>query len=204
MKKNNRGFNKKTEFNRNSYVTASLFVVFALLTGVYLALPGEDDQTVLNPDPLSGIQTTVTETDGEATTDETTTGETTEETSSVKESSLESLRLAVEVAKSKKVAELEAVMGAADTDDATKDEAKTELETINSNSEHAEMLEATIKSKGYEDVLVRVNEDQVQLVVEIENAEAVPATEEINELYILAKTEFGNDPYVTIEFEPVN
>ncbi len=185
---------KKTNFNRNSYVTAALFVVFVILTGVYWTLddvPGTE--MVSNPDPAPGVTTTIKEKDTDA--------ESTEVDAS---SALDHLRLELEVALSKKESELEGIVASSTHTQEQKDEAKQELDDMSSSKEHADALEATIRAKGYEGVLVRVNEEAVQVVVEIENEEAVPTTSEINELYILAKTEFANDPYVTIKFQPIN
>ena len=61
-----------------------------------------------------------------------------------------------------------------------------------------------IKAKGYSDALVRVNEETVQVIVQVENKAAFPSVEEVNELYLMAKTEFTNNPDVSIEIQPLN
>ncbi|HAX72849.1 MAG TPA: hypothetical protein DCY20_04940 [Firmicutes bacterium] len=169
--------------NRNSYVTAALFVVFALLTVFYYALGDEmPDSKVSSENPAPGINL---------------------ETDAVS-NPLDTLRLELDTQRSAKVEELKSVIASADSDATTKSDAKDSIAKINKEYEHAQALESMIKSKGYDDVLVRVNEDAVQVIVQVADSDSFPSVEAINELYVMAKTEFTNDPYVTVEVRQLN
>ena len=194
--------------NKNSYVTAALFVVFVLLTVFYFSI-GDSEQSAsqvgstsmapqanltINPtDAQNADELTVSE--GEETTGDDTTSET---------MSIQALRTSLEKEKSQRVAELTAIIASKDYDAEEKSQAKDELEKINKDSQHQSTLETMIKAKGYSDVVVRVNEEVVQVSVQLEESQEYPSVEALNELYMMAKTEFANDPDVTIQFTPVN
>ena len=194
--------------NKNSYVTAALFVVFVLLTVFYFSI-GDSEQSAsqvgstsmapqanltINPtDAQNADELTVSE--GEETTSDDTTSET---------MSIQALRTSLEKEKSQRVAELTAIIASKDYDAEEKSEAKDELEKINKDSQHQSTLETMIKAKGYSDVVVRVNEEVVQVSVQLEESQEYPSVEALNELYMMAKTEFANDPDVQIQFTPVN
>ena len=61
-----------------------------------------------------------------------------------------------------------------------------------------------IKSKGYSDVLVRVNDDAVQVHLELSESQSKLSVEELNEIIMMAKTEFTNNPDVNIVYTPIN
>ena len=194
--------------NKNSYVTAALFVVFVLLTVFYFSI-GDSEQSAsqvgstsmapqanltINPtDAQNADELTVSE--GEETTGDDTTSET---------MSIQALRTSLEKEKSQRVAELTAIIASKDYDAEEKSQAKDELEKINKDSQHQSTLETMIKAKGYSDVVVRVNEEVVQVSVQLEESQEYPSVEALNELYMMAKTEFANDPDVSIQFTPVN
>ena len=194
--------------NKNSYVTAALFVVFVLLTVFYFSI-GDSEQSAsqvgstsmapqanltINPtDAQNADELTVSE--GEETTGDDTTSET---------MSIQALRTSLEKEKSQRVAELTAIIASKDYDAEEKSQAKDELEKINKDSQHQSTLETMIKAKGYSDVVVRVNEEVVQVSVQLEESQEYPSVEALNELYMMAKTEFANDPDVQIQFTPVN
>ena len=194
--------------NKNSYVTAALFVVFVLLTVFYFSI-GDSEQSAsqvgstsmapqanltINPtDAQNADELTVSE--GEETTGDDTTSET---------MSIQALRTSLEKEKSQRVAELTAIIASKDYDAEEKSQAKDELEKINKDSQHQSTLETMIKAKGYSDVVVRVNEEVVQVSVQLEESQEYPSVEALNELYMMTKTEFANDPDVQIQFTPVN
>ena len=197
--------------NKNSYVTAALFVVFVLLTVFYFSI-GDSEQSAsqvgstsmapqanltINPtDAQNGDELTATQvSEGE----ETTNGEVTSETMSI-----QALRTSLQKEKDQRVAELTAIIASKDYDAEEKSQAKDELEKINKDSKHQSTLETMIKAKGYSDVVVRVNEEVVQVSVQLEESQEYPSVEALNELYMMAKTEFANDPHVQIQFTPVN
>lgn len=194
--------------NKNSYVTAALFVVFVLLTVFYLGM--EEPQTstakVGSNSTLPNAQTEITQTDAQSGSELAgqTEGEGDVTTSGTESNSIQILRTELLKQQSQKVSELKEVIASKDYDAETKSEAKDNLDKINKDKEHQSALETMIKAKGYSDALVRVNEETVQVIVQVENKAAFPSVEEVNELYLIAKTEFTNNPDVSIEIQPLN
>lgn len=194
--------------NKNSYVTAALFVVFVLLTVFYMGMEDPKDLTTGagSTQTLPNVQMEVSETDaqtGSELASETTTEENVT-TVATESNSIQVLRVELEKQQSQKVSELKDVIASKDSDAETKSDAKDNLDKINKDKEHQSALETMIKAKGYSDALVRVNEETVQVIVQIANEAAFPSVEEVNELYLMAKTEFTSNPDVNIEFRPLN
>lgn len=194
--------------NKNSYVTAALFVVFVLLTVFYMGMEDPKDLTTGagSTQTLPNVQMEVSETDaqtGSELASETTTEENVT-TVATESNSIQVLRVELEKQQSQKVSELKEVIASKDYDATVKSEAKDDLDKLNRDREHQSALETMIKSKGYNDVLVRVNEETVQVIVQVADESAFPGVEEVNELYMMAKTEFTNNPDVTIQFQPIN
>ncbi len=200
--------------NKNSYVTAALFVVFVLLTVFYYSL----DNTASNQPAAGevvGSTTTVPqanlefeETDAPngselASSEGAEAGDATAETSG-QSTSIQALRATLAKEKSQREADLTAIIASKDYDAEEKSEAKDNLEKINSDSQHQSALETMIKSKGYSDVLVRVNDDAVQVHLELSESQSNLSVEELNEIIMMAKTEFTNNPDVKIVYTPVN
>ena len=193
--------------NKNSYVTAALFVVFVLLTVFYMGMEDPKDLTTGagSTQTLPNVQMEVSETDaqtGSELASETTTEENVT-TVATESNSIQVLRVELEKQQSQKVSELKEVIASKDYDATAKSEAKDDLDKLNRDREHQSALETMIKSKGYNDV-VRVNEETVQVIVQVADESAFPGVEEVNELYMMAKTEFTNNPDVTIQFQPIN
>ena len=194
--------------NKNSYVTAALFFVFVLLTVFYMGMEDPKDLTTGagSTQTLPNVQMEVSETDaqtGSELASETTTEENVT-TVATESNSIQVLRVELEKQQSQKVSELKEVIASKDYDATAKSEAKDDLDKLNRDREHQSALETMIKSKGYNDVLVRVNEETVQVIVQVADESAFPGVEEVNELYMMAKTEFTNNPDVTIQFQPIN
>lgn len=194
--------------NKNSYVTAALFVVFVLLTVFYMGMDEPQDLAtgVGSTQNLPQVQMEVNETDAQ--TGSELASETTEDgevtTVATDSNSIQLLRAELAKQESQKVSQLKEVIASKDYDATTKSEAKDDLDKLNKDRDHQSALETMIKSKGYSDVLVRVNEEAVQVIVQIEDEGATPSVEAVNEIYMMAKTEFTNDPYISIEFRPLN
>ncbi|MGL4374734.1 MAG: SpoIIIAH-like family protein, partial [Turicibacter sp.] len=128
--------------NRNSYVTAALFVVFALLTAFYWAMDEDQaDSTVLQTTAPEGINVEVNGVDALV-------------DGGQESSSIEQLRLTLAAERSRKVDELKEVVASSDYDAMAKSEAKDSITKISKEFEHAQVLESMIKAKGYTDVLV--------------------------------------------------
>ncbi len=195
--------------NKNSYVTAALFVVFVLLTVFYVSLgDGNDSAKVGSASVPPQANLEITETDAQsgnelAASQDSDEDETAAEASS-ESNSIQVQRTEAAKAQSQLVADLKAIIASKDYDAEAKSEAKDNLEKINKDEQHKTMLESMIKAKGYSDVLVRVNEETVQVHLQLDESQTEPTLEQINEIVMMAKTEFTNDPLVDVQFTPIN
>lgn len=198
--------------NKNSYVTAALFVVFVLLTVFYYSLDDTANQTVAGT--AVGTTTTVPQANlefeevddpngSELVSSEGSEDEETTETAG-QSTSIQALRATLAKEKSQREVDLTAIIASKDYDAEEKSEAKDNLEKINSDAQHQSALETMIKSKGYSDVLVRVNDDAVQVHLELSESQSKLSVEELNEIIMMAKTEFTNNPDVNIVYTPIN
>ena len=107
-------------------------------------------------------------------------------------------------AKSQLQADLTAIIASKDADAEEKSEAKDNLEKINKDAQHESILESMIKAKGYSDVLVRVNEETVQVHLQLSESQSEPTLEQTNEIIMMVKTEFTTDPDVLVQLTPIN
>ena len=198
--------------NKNSYVTAALFVVFVLLTVFYISIGDSNDSTTnkvgststlpqanleINPtDAQSGSELVSNQESGD---DETETAGTSSEVSAIQVQRTEAAK-----AKSQLQADLTAIIASKDADAEEKSEAKDNLEKINKDAQHESILESIIKAKGYSDVLVRVNEETVQVHLQLSESQSEPTLEQTNEIIMMVKTEFTTDPDVLVQLTPIN
>ena len=198
--------------NKNSYVTAALFVVFVLLTVFYISIGDSNDSTTnkvgststlpqanleINPtDAQSGSELVSNQESGD---DETETAGTSSEVSAIQVQRTEAAK-----AKSQLQADLTAIIASKDADAEEKSEAKNNLEKINKDAQHESSLESMIKAKGYSDVLVRVNEETVQVHLQLSESQSEPTLEQTNEIIMMVKTEFTTDPDVLVQLTPIN
>ncbi len=198
--------------NKNSYVTAALFVVFVLLTVFYISIGDSNDSTTnkvgststlpqanleINPtDAQSGSELVSNQESGD---DETETAGTSSEVSAIQVQRTEAAK-----AKSQLQADLTAIIASKDADAEEKSEAKDNLEKINKDAQHESILESMIKAKGYSDVLVRVNEETVQVHLQLSESQSEPTLEQTNEIIMMVKTEFTTDPDVLVQLPPIN
>ena len=198
--------------NKNSYVTAALFVVFVLLTVFYISIGDSNDSTTnkvgststlpqanleINPtDAQSGSELVSNQESGD---DETETAGTSSEVSAIQVQRTEAAK-----AKSQLQADLTAIIASKDADAEEKSEAKDNLEKINKDAQHESILESMIKAKGYSDFLVRVNEETVQVHLQLSESQSEPTLEQTNEIIMMVKTEFTTDPDVLVQLTPIN
>ena len=198
--------------NKNSYVTAALFVVFVLLTVFYISIGDSNDSTTnkvgststlpqanleINPtDAQSGSELVSNQESGD---DETETAGTSSEVSAIQVQRTEAAK-----AKSQLQADLTAIIASKDADAEEKSEAKDNLEKFNKDAQHESILESMIKAKGYSDVLVRVNEETVQVHLQLSESQSEPTLEQTNEIIMMVKTEFTTDPDVLVQLTPIN
>lgn len=198
--------------NKNSYVTAALFVVFVLLTVFYVSIGDGGDSTTSKvgststlPQANLEINPTDAQSGSELVSNQESENNETETTGTSSDvSAIQIQRTEAEKAKSQLEADLTAIIASKDADAEEKSEAKDSLEKINKDSQHESMLESMIKAKGYSDVLVRVNEDTVQVHLQLSESQSEPTLEQTNEIIMMAKTEFTNDPDVIVQWTPIN
>ncbi|MBC9721217.1 SpoIIIAH-like family protein [Turicibacter sp. 1E2] len=200
--------------NKNSYVTAALFVVFVLLTVFYVSIGDgtENDAKVGSTSAVPQANLEMKETDAQSA-EELTAKEdgkevketkeakgTKEEKKDEKTSSIQIQRSEVKKAESELVAQLKSIIASKDSDATEKSEAKDDLDKITKDTQHQTVLESLIKAKGYDDVLVRTNEETVQVFLE---GTEEPTLEQTNEIIMMAKTEFATNPDVHVEFKSI-
>ena len=200
--------------NKNSYVTAALFVVFVLLTVFYVSIGDgtENDAKVGSTSAVTQANLEMKETDAQSA-EELTAKEdgkevketkeakgTKEEKKDEKTSSIQIQRSEVKKAESELVAQLKSIIASKDSDATEKSEAKDDLDKITKDTQHQTVLESLIKAKGYDDVLVRTNEETVQVFLE---GTEEPTLEQTNEIIMMAKTEFATNPDVHVQFKSI-
>ncbi len=200
--------------NKNSYVTAALFVVFVLLTVFYVSIGDgtENDAKVGSTSAVPQANLEMKETDAQSA-EELTAKEdgkevketkeakgTKEEKKDEKTSSIQIQRSEVKKAESELVAQLKSIIASKDSDATEKSEAKDDLDKITKDTQHQTVLESLIKAKGYDDVLVRINEETVQVFLE---GTEEPTLEQTNEIIMMAKTEFATNPDVHVQFKSI-
>ena len=193
--------------NKNSYVTAALFVVFVLLTVFYVSIGDgtEKDAKVGSTSVVPQANLEMKETEAQSAEELTAKEEgqestETEEDKETKEttSSIQIQRSEVKKAESELVAQLKSIIASKDSDATEKSEAKDDLDKITKDTQHQTVLESLIKAKGYDDVLVRTNEETVQVFLE---GTEEPTLEQTNEIIMMAKTEFATNPDVQVQFK---
>lgn len=212
--------------NKNSYVTAGLFVVFVMLTVVYwnsgdvpdmgpTALTGDmfetdspsaeelvaneleiDDEEVANTETVEEQEEQ--EIEGEEGT-ETTFDAVTEESNS-----MQVLRSERERQRSEQVSSLMEIIASADHDAEAKSAAKDSLTGLDKVSNSQRTLESTIRTMGYSDALVRANDNSVTVIVQVTDLDSVPTKDEVAELYVVAGLEFVDSDNISIQFQPLN
>lgn len=197
---------------RNTYVTAALFAVFAVLTVAYWMMDTPTEE------PLLPITATLTDLDIQVSAEMTDNGEAEETGQEVEEdlestsqdqevmSPLELLRAELEYGRADQVSALMEIIASADFDAQTKSNARdnlTEIETLASSSR---TLETVLRHTGFDDVLVRASADSVQISIQVNSLADVPTRKELVELYVLAGMEFGNHRHgnISIDFQPLN
>ena len=200
--------------NKNSYVTAALFVVFVLLTVFYVSIGDgtENDAKVGSTSAVPQANLEMKETDAQSA-EELTAKEDGKEVKETKEakgakeekkdektSSIQIQRSEVKKAESELVAQLKSIIASKDSDATEKSEAKDDLDKITKDTQHQTVLESLIKAKGYDDVLVRTNEETVQVFLE---GTEEPTLEQTNEIIMMAKTEFATNPDVHVQFKSI-
>lgn len=109
------------------------------------------------------------------------------------------LRMKIEDERSRLRDELNAIVASANATEEEKSEALDKIEKLQALSEKEATLETLIKSKGgYEDVLVRADDNQVRVTIKAKQSSSKSA----NEVIHMVKKEIPDAQYVTVEFQP--
>lgn len=218
---------------RNTYVTAALFVVFGLLTVIYMNMPErgigdyEDSAltsgiTALHPNDVPTIGEVDNEDDQSDATDQDDSDamansaakrEAADKNDENRDDSccevislLDSLRAAMEEEHTAQTSALTQILASADFSAETKSAAKDSLNDLQIIANSSRILETMIGHRGFEDVLVRASADFVQVTIQVASINDVPTREELAELYIMAGIQFGGhrNGNISIDFQPLN
>ena len=240
--------------NKNSYVTASLFAVFVLLTVLYFnlginnepepslagimpvgdILNGQDNQDTdssdvdtddVQDDDADTSDTDDADTDNDNDADNGGNGGTDADNggnggtdadngagqegggelgASATASSIQALRSQLESLRTQTVSRLEGVIASADYDAQAKSQAHDELRVMEQTTQRRQSLEAVIRSRGFNYVLVRSDGDNLIITIEIESMDVKPPREQMAEIYVLAMMEFSDKNNINIVLEPLN
>ncbi|AXI40108.1 MAG: SpoIIIAH-like family protein [Bacillaceae bacterium] len=107
------------------------------------------------------------------------------------------LRMEVEDERSERKQELETIIGSNDVSSEEKNNAYEEMRELSKLSEKEKVLETLIKTKGYEDALVRADGDKVRITVKAKEH----SPQQANELIQLVKDEIQSMQDVAVTFE---
>jgi len=202
---------------RNTYVTAALFVVFALLTVAYWNMdrPTEEEAPVttsltdLDVVAAGEVAESNENMENEGSASDAQVGaneENQDESDREVMSPLDALRAEIDESRTQQVASLIEIIASSDFDAQTKSAARDSLNEIEGLADNGRALETVIRNMGFDDALVRADADFVHVTIQVSNMESVPTREELAELYILAGIQFGNhrNGNISIDFQPLN
>ncbi|PPA71775.1 stage III sporulation protein AH [Jeotgalibacillus proteolyticus] len=110
------------------------------------------------------------------------------------------LRMEMQDARNALRDQLETKVASNEFSSAEKNEAYTEMDELIKLESKEAMIETMIKGLGYEDALVRSEEDRV--IISVKSADNSHSREAANELIQLGRKELGESKYVYVEFQP--
>jgi stage III sporulation protein AH len=96
--------------------------------------------------------------------------------------------------------QLETKVASNEFSSAEKNEAYNEMDKLIKLESKEAMIETMIKGLGYEDALVRSEEDRV--IISVKSSDNSHSREAANELIQLGRKELGESKYVYVEFQP--
>jgi stage III sporulation protein AH len=108
------------------------------------------------------------------------------------------LRLQIEDERNKLREDLNAIVASAEATAEEKSKALDKIQKLADISEKEAVLETLIKSKGYEEVLVRLDGEEVKVIVKAQEHSKQAA----NEIIQLVAKEVGEAQDVAVEFQP--
>ncbi|KIL48621.1 hypothetical protein KP77_22730 [Jeotgalibacillus alimentarius] len=110
------------------------------------------------------------------------------------------LRMEVQDERSALKEQLTSKVASADFTAAEKDEAYEAMEELNRLESKEKLIETMIKAMGYEDALVRT--DDQRLLITVKSIDNEHSKEAANELVQLGRREMGENTFVNVMFEP--
>ncbi|CUA79842.1 SpoIIIAH-like family protein [Anoxybacillus suryakundensis] len=122
---------------------------------------------------------------------------TVEQTNTGSDDLFTALRLEIEDERSKLRQELNAIVASNNVSAEEKSKAIDQLQQLSNIAEKEAVLETLIKSKGYDDALVRVHENQVHITVKAKEHSKKAA----NEIIQLVQSELGRVQDVAVRFQ---
>ncbi|MED3562895.1 SpoIIIAH-like family protein [Bacillus xiapuensis] len=111
----------------------------------------------------------------------------------------EALRLELEDKRSQMKEELTTEMASTNLPADERSKAMDQMKELNKTAQQEEILETLIKSKGYEDALVRAEGSNVRVIVKSKNK---PSATAANDIIQEVKKEINDTNYVAVEFQP--
>lgn len=110
------------------------------------------------------------------------------------------LRMEVQDERSALKEQLTSKVASADFSAAEKDEAYEAMEELNRLESKEKLIETMIRAMGYEDALVRTDEERV--LITVKSIDHEHSKEAANELVQLGRREMGENTFVSVMFEP--
>ncbi|MDZ5712128.1 SpoIIIAH-like family protein [Jeotgalibacillus haloalkalitolerans] len=110
------------------------------------------------------------------------------------------LRMEVQDERSALKEQLTSKVASADFSAAEKDEAYEAMEELNRLESKEKLIETMIRAMGYEDALVRTDEERV--LITVKSIDQEHSKEAANELVQLGRREMGENTFVSVMFEP--
>ncbi|MBM7650436.1 stage III sporulation protein AH [Bacillus ectoiniformans] len=120
-------------------------------------------------------------------------------TESAGDEAFDLLRIELQDERNKLREELTAKVASADLPAEEKNTAYDRMEKLTELATKENVLETLIKSKGYQDALVRADGENIKITVKSEDHSAAKA----NEIIRLATDELGKNQLIAVEFQPV-
>ncbi|OIK11740.1 stage III sporulation protein AH [Bacillus sp. MUM 116] len=111
----------------------------------------------------------------------------------------EALRLDLEDKRSQMKEELTTEMASTNLPADERSKAMDQMKELNETAQKEEILETLIKSKGYEDALVRAEGSNVRVIVKSKNK---PSATAANDIIQEVKKTINDTNYVAVEFQP--
>ena len=109
-----------------------------------------------------------------------------------------SIRLDRQISREKMHEEYTNIVGSTDVPAQLRSQALESMEQLRALEQKESMLETLIKAKGYGDVLVITEQNQIKIIVKAEELSAAEA----NEILLMASEQLGNTKHFAVQFQP--